>query len=268
MEHLGTALRAWRDRVDPATTGLPDISPRRVPGLRRSELALLAGISVDYVVQLEQGRAATPSAQVCSALARALRLSGDEHAHLLRLAGHAATPDRVPRLIPDSLHRIVEQLAAQPVAVYDAMWRLLHWNPIFAATFGEPGDTGPSLLLGHFAGAGSRTRMTAAERAAFEESLVADLRTTTGRYPADPELAELITRLRAYERFRELWALREVADHQSAHKIAEHPVAGDIALDTSVLTIQPSDLRLVVSTPRPGTDARSKLELLAAGALL
>lgn len=82
MDQLGAALRAWRDRLDPATVGFAHGSPRRVPGLRRAELATLAGISVEYVVRLEQGRVATPSAQVCSALARALHLSDDEHAHL------------------------------------------------------------------------------------------------------------------------------------------------------------------------------------------
>jgi transcriptional regulator with XRE-family HTH domain len=114
MDQLGAALRAWRDRLDPATVGFAQGSPRRVPGLRRAELATLAGISVEYVVRLEQGRVATPSAQVCSALARALHLSDDEHAHLLRMAGHAADPSRVPRMIPGSLYRIVDQLAATP----------------------------------------------------------------------------------------------------------------------------------------------------------
>lgn len=85
MNQLGAALRAWRDRLDAAAVGLAHNSPRKVSGLRRRELAMLAGISVEYVVRLEQGRAATPSAQVCSALARALQLSDDEQAHLLRL---------------------------------------------------------------------------------------------------------------------------------------------------------------------------------------
>src|SRR5689334_13433431 len=103
MNQLGAALRAWRNRTAPADVGLPQQTARRVPGLRRGELAMLAGISVEYVVRLEQGRAPTPSAQVCAALARALRLSADEQAHLMRLAGHAADPSRVPRHIPESL---------------------------------------------------------------------------------------------------------------------------------------------------------------------
>ncbi|HEX7306856.1 helix-turn-helix transcriptional regulator [Lentzea sp.] len=266
MEQLGEALRAWRDRLDPAAVGLAHGSPRRVPGLRRSELATLAGISVEYVVRLEQGRVATPSAQVCSALARALHLSDDEHAHLLRMAGHAADPSRVPRMITESLYRIVDQLAGNPLAIYDATWQLLHWNPLFAATFGDPtvhGAHDRNVLVWQFLGELPGVRQTAAERAAFEESLVADLRATTSRYPDDPDLAALVSRLGASPRFRELWERRAVGGHQSAHKLVRHPEVGDIALNSDILTTQDTNLRLVVYTPRQGTDARGKLDLLA-----
>ncbi|WP_428934124.1 helix-turn-helix domain-containing protein [Streptomyces sp. ACT015] len=267
MEQLGAALRAWRDRLDPATVGFAHGAPRRVPGLRRAELATLAGISVEYVVRLEQGRVATPSAQVCSALARALRLSDDEHAHLLRMAGHAADPSRVPRMIPGSLYRIVDQLAANPLAIYDATWQLLYWNPLFAATFGDPtvrAVADRNVLVWQFLGELPRIRQTAAEQAAFEESLVADLRATTSRYPGDPDLAALVSRLRHSPRFGALWSRRAVGGHQSAHKRVHHPDVGEIALDSDILATQDTNLRLVVYTPRPGTDARGRLELLAA----
>ncbi|BCY11627.1 transcriptional regulator [Actinoplanes sp. L3-i22] len=267
MDQLGATLRSWRDRLDPAAAGLAHHSPRRVPGLRREELAVLAGISAEYVVRLEQGRAPTPSAQVCSALARALRLSDDEQAHLMRLAGHAAGPARVPRIIPSSLYRIIERLDGHPLAVYDAAWQLLHWNPLLAATFGDPtvrGADGRNVLILHFEGAMDRIRQSPAERAAFEESLVGDLRATTSRYPDDPAVTALVARLHRGARFRELWTRRSVAPHRSASKIVEHPAVGDIALDCDVLTTQGSDLHLVVYTPRPGTDARGKLDLLAA----
>ncbi|RPE46872.1 helix-turn-helix protein [Streptomyces sp. Ag109_O5-1] len=267
MDQLGAALRAWRDRLDPATVGFAQGSPRRVPGLRRAELATLAGISVEYVVRLEQGRVATPSAQVCSALARALRLSGDEHAHLLRMAGHAADPSRVPRMIPESLYRIVDQLAGNPLSIYDATWQLLYWNPLFTATFGDPTvhrAADRNVLLWQFLGELPRVRQTAAERAAFEESLIADLRATTSRYPDDPDVATLISRLNGNPRFRRLWSRRSVGGHESSHKLVEHPEVGDIALNSDVLTTQDTSLRLVVYTPQPDTDARSKLELLTA----
>jgi transcriptional regulator with XRE-family HTH domain len=230
-------------------------------------LAALADISVEYVVRLEQGRVATPSAQVCAALARALHLSDDEHAHLLRMAGHAADSSRVPRIIPGSLYRIVDQLAGNPLAIYDATWQLLHWNPLFAATFGDPtvrsgGDR--NVLVRQFLGELPRVRQSAAEREAFEESLVADLRATTSRYPHDPDLATLITRLNRSSRFSLLWSRRSVGGHQSSHKLVQHPDVGDLALNSDVLTTQGTDLRLVIYTPQPNTDARSKLELLAA----
>lgn len=266
MSQLGAALRAWRDRLDPATVGLAHGAPRRVTGLRRAELATLAGISVEYVVRLEQGRVATPSAQVCSALARALHLSDDEHAHLMRLAGHAADPSRVPRMIPGSLYRIADQLAGNPLAIYDATWQLLHWNPLFAATFGDPTERGVgdrNVLVWQFLGELPRIRH-GAERAAFEESLVADLRATTSRYPDDPDLAALVSRLNRSPRFCELWSRRAVGGHTSAHKIVQHPEVGEIAVNSDILTLQDTNLRLVVYTPQTGTDARSKLELLAA----
>ena len=263
---MGAALRAWRDRVDPATHGLADHSTRRVAGLRRGELATLAGISAEYVAQLEQGRAATPSVQVCSSLARALQLSDREQAHLLRLAGYTADPDRVPRLIPISVRRVADQLSPCPLAVYDATWQLLHWNAMFAATWGDPSECGyedRNAMIVQFERRNPRVRQTAQERHWFEQSLVADLRTTTGRYPNDPDVAVLIERLRRTARFRELWARPTVSAHESAHKTAVHPDVGEIALDANILPTQDSDLRVVVLTARPGTDARSKLDILA-----
>jgi len=269
MDELGTALRSWRERLDPASVGLAQNGSRRTPGLRREELAILAGISIDYVVRLEQGRASTPSAQVCGALARALQLSDEEQSHLMRLAGHAADPARIPRVIPGSVHRIMEQLAGTPLAVYDATWTLLHWNPLFAATFGDPSSLPPehrNTLLGLFESSPvhGRVHHTPAELTAFAESMVADLRTTTARYPDDPEVAALVTRQLRSPWFRELWERRTVAEHQGSHKVVEHPDVGAIDLDCDTLATRGSNLRVVVFTPRPGTDARSKLDLLAA----
>ena len=267
MDELGGALRAWRNRLEPEAVGLAHGSSRRVPGLRRAEVAALADISVEYVVRLEQGRVATPSAQVCAALARALRLSDEEHAHLLRLAGHAPDSGRIPRTVPASLYRIVDQLAGNPLAIYDATWQLLHWNPLFAATFGDPTVNSVedrNVLVWQFLGELPRARQSAAEREAFEESLVADLRATTSRYPHDPELAALIERLNHSARFCLLWSRRSVGGHKSSHKLVEHPDVGELALNSDVLTTQDTDLRLVIYTPQPNTDAAGKLELLGA----
>ena len=269
MSDLGAALRAWRDRMDPTNIGLANGSARRVAGLRRGELAALAAISPEYVARLEQGRATTPSPQVCASLARALRLSSDEEAHLMRLAGYTASPARIPRAVPDSLYRVIDQLANNPVAVYDALWRLLHWNHLFAALFGDPTDAADedrNAMIVQFESRNPRVRHTVAERAYFEQALVADLRATSASYPTDPDIAALVERLSTHHRFRELWALGTVATHESAHKTAEHPVVGTIPLDANILTTQSTDLRVVILTPRPDTDARIKLEMLSSEA--
>lgn len=247
--------------------GITHQAPRRAPGLRREELAVLAGISIEYVVRLEQGRAAKPSAQVCIALSRALQLSDAEYAHLMRLAGHSGDPRRVPRLIPGSVRRLLERLERHPLSVYDAMWQLLHWNSLFAVTFGDPtklGEEHRNLLLMQFEGMPNPVQFSVHERIAFEESIVADLRATTSRYPDDPDLEALITRLRRAPRFRELWAVASVAEHQSGHKVIRHPEVGEVDLDSDVLITQGSNLRVVVYTPRPGTNARDKLDFLGA----
>src|SRR3954454_7832298 len=120
VTELGQALRRWRDRVPPDAAGLPSGGHRRAAGLRREELALLAGISVDYVTRLEQGRAANPSVQVVEALARALRLSGDEREHLFKVAG-LVPPGQgtVPAYITPSVQRMLDRLTGTPVAVSD-----------------------------------------------------------------------------------------------------------------------------------------------------
>jgi transcriptional regulator with XRE-family HTH domain len=268
VTELGDVLRTWRDRVDPAVLGLPRNGMRRAPGLRREELALLAGISIDYVVRLEQGRAATPSAQVCAALARALQLSDAEQAHLFRLAGHVDDTARVPRMIPGSVRRIVDRLDGQAVAVYDATWTLLSWNPLWAALFGDPSELSGrerNTVWRHFAvGPPTRVRQSPEESRAFENSTVADLRATTGRYPRDPDLAALVRDLCRIDRFAALWERRLVTEHQQSRKTVVHPEVGDVDIDCDVLATQRSDLRVVVFSAVPGSEARGKLDLLGA----
>ncbi|MEU1168350.1 helix-turn-helix domain-containing protein, partial [Streptomyces sp. NPDC005921] len=136
---LGQALRRWRDRVAPDAAGLPPGGRRRAAGLRREELALLAGISVDYVTRLEQGRAANPSVQVVEALARALRLSADERTYLFGVAGLVPPgPDMVPGYITPSVQRLLDRLSGTPVAVSDAAMTLLVANPLYGALMGDP----------------------------------------------------------------------------------------------------------------------------------
>ncbi|MGW1028145.1 helix-turn-helix transcriptional regulator [Streptomyces sp. NPDC002577] len=264
---FGQAVRRWRDRVSPGAAGLPAGGQRRAAGLRREELALLAGISVDYVTRLEQGRASHPSAQVVEALARALRLSGTERAHLFRLAGLVPPgPDTVPAHITPSVQRLLDRLTGTPVAVHDAAWTLLMANPPYAALMGDPSGWRGNQRNGvwrHFLGPGTRARHTPESLRAFEAKLVSDLRAAADRYPADQRLRRLVAELRANsDRFAELWDSGAVGRHEAARKTIEHPQVGPLTLDCDVLTVEGSDLRIMVYTAEPGTEDAERLALL------
>jgi transcriptional regulator with XRE-family HTH domain len=264
---FGQAVRRWRDRVMPEAVGMPVGGHRRAAGLRREELAQLAGISVDYLTRLEQGRADHPSGQVVEALARALRLTGTERAHLYLLAGLASPgPDTVPTHITPSVHRLLDRMTGTPVAVYDASWTLLLANPPYAALMGDPsgwrGNERNSVWR-HFIGPGGRARHSPESLHAFEVAMVADLREAAGRYPADRRLALLIAELRAgSDRFAELWESGAVARHEGTHKTIDHPQVGPLALDCDILTVAGSDLRVMIFTAEPGTEDAERLALL------
>ncbi|MFD3838121.1 helix-turn-helix transcriptional regulator [Streptomyces sp. NPDC058642] len=265
---LGRALRRWRDRVAPGTAGLPAGGQRRAAGLRREELALLAGISVDYVTRLEQGRAARPSGQVVEALARALRLSGDERGYLFRLAGLVPPgPETVPGYLTPSVQRLLDRLVDTPVGVSDAAMTLLVANPMYAALMGDPSGLRGFERNGvwrNFLGAPGRVRHTPEERRAFEAAMVAELRSTASRYPADPQLRRLIAELRAgSERFAELWDTGAVGRLEASRKTIEHPQVGPVTLDCDLLRVEGSDLHILVYSAEPGTEAAEKLELVS-----
>src|ERR1700744_1340637 len=198
---FGPTVRHWRDRVAPASVGDAQGRRRRATGLRREELAELAGISVDYLTRLEQGRATSPSAQVVEALARALRVSDTERDLLFRLAGHA-TPglDVVSSRITPSVQRLLDRLANTPVAVFDATWTLVVANAPYDALMGPTTSwrgIERNSVWRHLVGPGSRAVHTPEQKAEFEAGLVADLRLTAARYPADQRLKQLTRDLAA-----------------------------------------------------------------------
>jgi transcriptional regulator with XRE-family HTH domain len=263
---FGQAVRRWRDRASPDAAGLPTGRYRRAAGLRREELAQLAGISVDYVVRLEQGRASNPSAQVVEALARALRLSGTERAHLFRLAGLVPPgPQTVPTHITPSVQRMLDRMAGTPVAVYDAAWNLLVANAAYAALLGDPGRWRGNERNGvwrYFFALNSRVRHTPEDEGPFAAAMVADLRAAAGRYPDDRSLRGLVADLRANSpRFAELWDSGAVGAHEAAHKTIDHPHVGAVTLDCDILTVAGSEVRLMVYTAEPGTEDAERLAL-------
>ncbi|MFD1719966.1 helix-turn-helix domain-containing protein [Amnibacterium endophyticum] len=267
MDEFATVLRAWRDRMRPEEAGLPAGPGRRAPGLRREELAALAGVSVEYVVRLEQGRARHPSPQLLGALARALRLTEAERDHLFRVGG-AAVPGRreVPRHVTAGVQRVMDRLGDVPMAVMSASWDVLRWNPLWAAIGGDPATVPPAernVVWKHFTEGHRRMRFDEVHEEEFARDLVADLREAVGRYPDDRPLAALIARLRAVSPdFAARWGEAHVAQHRSSRKTATDTPVGEIELDCDVLTAPGSDLRIVVYTAVPGSEAASKLDLL------
>lgn len=262
---LGEALRAWRDRVTPGQVGLPTGGRRRARGLRREELSQLAGISADYIMRLEQGRASNPSSQIVEALARALRLGRGEREHLFRLAGLAVPgPDVVPRHITPGVHRILDRLSGTAVAVYDATWTQLFANPLYTALIGD--WSGPDLNAAWraFITTSTRVRHTPESNGALQELLAADLKRTSALYPNDPDLTRLITQLQqGSRRFADLWATGTTAEFEASRKTIDHPTVGPLTLDCDVLHVAGSHLRVMAYTAEPGTEDAERLALLS-----
>src|SRR6202035_2136389 len=263
---FGPTVRHWRDRVAPASVGVAQGRRRRATGLRREELAELAGISVDYLTRLEQGRATSPSAQVVEALARALRLTDAERDLLFRLAGH--TPpglDLVSSRITPGVQRLLGRLANTPVAVYDATWTLIIANAPYDALMGQTTSwrgIERNSVWRHLVGPGSRVVQTREEQTELETRLVADLRLTAARYPADQRLKQLIRDLAAQSpRFVKLWESGALEPHQDVgrHKVIDHPDVGRITVDCDTLIVAGDDVRIMIYTAEPDTEDADRL---------
>lgn len=271
QDDLGATLRVWRDRLTPADVGLPAGRSRRAVGLRREELADLAGVSVDYVVRLEQGRATTPSSQVVGALARALQLTRAERDHLHRLAGLQPPGDQViSDHIPPGVQRLLSRLGDLPVAVFAADWRLVWWNHAWAGLFGDPSRFAPphrSFVLARFpvpgiVGGVGAWPVRSDDGEATDRSIVADLRSASARYPNDRRLAELLERmLEGNARFAQLWRIGAVGDHAEDRKTIEHPTVGEIVVNCDTLYTRDSALKVVAMTAPAGSEDATKIEL-------
>ena len=265
---FGRLVRRWRDRVAPDAVGLRAGGRRRATGLRREELAGLAGISADYLTRLEQGRATSPSVQVVEALARSLRLPDAERELLYQASGHLPPgPDLVPSRITPSVQRLLDRLANNPVAVFDATWTLLQANAPYDALMGATTrwrGNERNAVWRRVVGPGNRVLHTPQEQAEYEAYMVADLRATASRYPADQTLRRLIADLRAESpRFVELWEsdIPQPRPEQSKQKTIGHPAIGPITLDCDTLFVATDDLRLMVYTAEPGTEDAERLAL-------
>ncbi|MER8000388.1 helix-turn-helix transcriptional regulator [Streptomyces sp. NPDC095613] len=268
MENLGTFLKSRRDRVTPAEIGLRTHGAgRRVPGLRREELAQLAGVSAGYYTRLEQGLAETASEQVLDALARVLRLDRAETDHLHNLARHSTRPALSEPPAEQPHQRVLSLLQSlgesTPAIVLGRRGDVLAWNRTGHALFAEhlafdtPQDVGlrPSIPRMFFLDPVMRDLHRNWHTLA--QAHVAYLRLTAGRYPTDARLAGLIGELSMHSAdFPSIWADREVADCTTGTMHLQHATVGALSVDYQVW-LQPDspDHRLEVYTPNDACSA-------------
>ncbi|WP_216897816.1 helix-turn-helix domain-containing protein [Nocardia alni] len=263
-DDFGATLRGFRARVKPETVGIRPALPatRRVPGLRRDELARLAGVSEEHLKRLEQGRR-RPSRAVVDALAKALRLDRAEYSQLCLLVGFAV-PDvqrparaaRVPREITPPAQRLLDRLTDVPTCVCDASWTVLAGNRSWteAKCGGDaPGRYERNIAWRLFGDAPTNVVRSPEYLTGFKSSVVADLRAALQRYPADPRLRDLVTDLRTESgEFARLWSSADTGGYHPDRITIRHPDRAPVLLDKDVMTIEPGDLRVVVfTTPLP-----------------
>jgi transcriptional regulator with XRE-family HTH domain len=246
--------------------GLPPRGRRRTPGLRREDVAQLAGISVDYYARLEQQRGAHPSEQVIAALARALRLTEDECDYLHRLAGYQTrTRAAAAAHLRPGLLLILDRLVDAPAQVISDSGQLLARNALAEALFGGPAVTGRAgnLIWNLFTNPESRAKTTPEQLPRLLAVHAANLRAVHARRPDDQEVNALIRDLRAESaEFRELWERHDVGVLRATSKIFLHPEVGRLELDCEILLAPFGEQELILYTARPGTDTAEKLQLL------
>ncbi|MEI5103851.1 helix-turn-helix transcriptional regulator [Streptomyces sp. PmtG] len=265
---LGGFLRARRARVAPEHVGIAGGRRRRVRGLRREELAQLAGISVDYYVRLEQGRATQPSPEVLDALARALGLDAAERVHLTTLADARRGPAPRAQASP-LLRRLMDSLTGFPAFATNLRLDVVAWNELGGELLGGLGEAGrrdPNNAKFLFLDAASREVFPDWEPRAAEA--VGQLRVAAGRYPDDAELAALITELAARSAdFQRIWDSGEVVMCVAGRKRLRHPEAGLLELDFEPLNVPsgPGETGLVVHvfSAEEGTGEAAALARLA-----
>ncbi|NUR89067.1 MAG: helix-turn-helix domain-containing protein [Nonomuraea sp.] len=266
-DELAEFLRTRRDRVTPAEVGLPSGARRRTPGLRRQEVAQLAGMSIDYYIRLEQARGPHPSRAVLNALARALMLSQDERAHLFHLAGEQVEAQRVRGDVPDSVLHLIAFLDVVPAYVLNARYDILAWNPMASAIMGDL-DAQPrddlNVIRWVFRSPDLAEHLSDEEKGRFARASVADLRAAAGRYPDDGPLRALVAEMRACSpEFAELWDRHEVEIRREQRKTINHPAVGPIHAICQVLSVPDrDDLRLVLYTTEPGSPSHHALREL------
>ncbi|GAQ68788.1 hypothetical protein T45_00503 [Streptomyces turgidiscabies] len=247
--------------------GLPPGARRRTPGLRREEVASLAGMSVDYYTRLEQSRGPHPSRQMLAALARALRLTDDERDHLFHLAGEEPPRrDSVSQHVRPGLLLILDRLHDTPAQVVTDCGEVLAQNAMASALTGDTSARPPrerNLLRRFFLDPAARTLFPPEDLAEHARAHVANLRAVAAARPDDPVPRALVAELRSgSEEFARLWEAHEVAVRRAATKRFVHPVVGTLELDCEIMLAHDHRQLLIVHTARPGTESYERLRLL------
>jgi transcriptional regulator with XRE-family HTH domain len=269
---LAAFLRTRRARLRPADVGLPagDTTRRRTPGLRRQEVAQLAGISVEYYVRLEQGRGPRPSRPVLSALSRALMLTADEREYLFRIVGEnpPATAGPSRELLP-AVRYLLDRLTETPAYVVNARYDVLAWNAMATHFIGDLSAYAVedrNMIRWTFSRRPSDAIWTDEGARRFTRSTVADLRAAYARFPGDPGIESLVTELLGLSPlFAEMWAERDVEVRRGMVKRVDHPVVGPIEFDCQVLHVADSDQTVIVYCPAPGSPTEAAFRRLASG---
>ncbi|TDD88143.1 XRE family transcriptional regulator [Actinomadura darangshiensis] len=260
---LGAYLMARRAQVTPDEVGLPSVGLRRVPGLRREEVAMLAGVSVDYYVRLEQGRERTPSAQVIDALSAALRLAEDGRSHLFRLAGlspRARAAVGTDHVDP-SLLQLMDAWPGNPAIVYNRAYDVLASNALADALFH---DWAHSRNLMHVVFTDPAARTFYRDWREVARNSVAGFRLGYGEAPGDPRMRRVLTELleRSPE-FVELWAMHDARGKALESKRFQHREAGPLTLTMQTFDVRSSPgQELVVYHAEPGSASSAALALL------
>lgn len=272
LPELGAFLRTRRDRIRPAEVGLPQGPRRRVPGLRREEVAQLAGLSADYYTELERGSAKNgvqPSAQTLAALARALRLNGDERDHLFHLAERPVPPSAhgPSAHVQPALLGLLDRLSNTPVRVITDLHETLVENDLALTLLGKsPAHRGPaaSFVYRWFTDPQAREIYPPEDHPHHSRVFVADLQAAAARRGRDAEVAKMIASLRRRsQEFAALWDTHDVAVRRMDHKRIVHPMLGVIELDCHNLLSEDGRQRLLWFTAPPGSPGAEQLELLS-----
>ena len=266
-KELGAFLRSRRERLWPADVGLRPGSRRRTPGLRREEVAVLAHISTEYYVRLEQGRAPRPSAEVLAGIGSALRLTDVESEHLHVLAGTApARTGRHRRDVRPSILALLERLPRTAGIVVSAAFEVLAWNDLAAALLEDFSVLAPhdrNLARRAFPSRAGGPPYGISDAAEFRHHVVVQLRTTLARYPSDPAVRGLVDELvDGSAEFARLWSRHDVAAAPVLTKTFGHPVVGPVTVDCDSMRLDDHDQHLVLYTAPSGSRDAEALALL------